>query len=446
MIEIFALGGYNEVGKNMTLVRVDGEAVILDMGLHMESYINYADSREDVTGISTNALIQNNIVPDFSKILQFKKEVKAIIPTHAHLDHLGAVPFLAKQFDAPVIATPFTVEVLNSILEDDKFQFSNPVKILNINSTLKLTKNLSVEFINSTHSTPQTVMVALHTKYGVILYANDFKFDEFPTFGMKTNIEKLREFGQEHNVLALIVDSTYANYERKTPSESVAREMLRDVMLGTDTKGRCIIATTFSSHIARLKSIIEFGKQMNRKIVLLGRSLNRYVTAAENINLVDFSKDIKMVKYGHQIRRELKAIEDDGKEKYLLVVTGHQGEPESTLSKIATGKIKFSLAKEDFVIFSCTTIPTPVNFENRKILEEHLHHFKLRIFKDIHVSGHASREDLRDMINLVEPRHIIPAHGDIKMRTGLFQLAGEMGYDTERFVHLLRDGQKVVLK
>ncbi len=445
MIEIYTLGGYNEVGKNMTLVRVDGESVIMDMGLHLESYINFTESREDITQTNTKTLIKRNIVPDFSKISQFTGEVKAIIPTHAHLDHLGAVPFLAKNFDAPVVCTPFTVEVLKTLINDDEIEFKNPIKTLNINSNLKLTPNLSIEFINSTHSTPQTVMVALHTKYGVILYANDFKFDKFPTFGIKTNTDALREFGKRHNVLCLIVDSTYANAERKTPSESVAREMLMDVMLGTDTKGKCIIATTFSSHIARLKSIVEFGKKMNRKIVFMGRSLSKYVRAAENINLINFSKDVTIMRYSNQIKRELKRIEKD-KDKYLLVVTGHQGEPGSTLSKIASGEYPFRLSPEDFIIFSCTTIPTAINQENRAILEEKLHRHKVRIFKDIHVSGHASREDLRDLINLVEPNHIIPAHGDIKMRSGLFQLADEMGYETERFVHLVSNGGRVVLR
>ncbi len=288
-------------------------------------------------------------------------------------------------------------------------------------------------------------MVALHTKYGVILYANDFKFDEFPTFGMKTNMEALRKFGKEHNVLALIVDSTYANYERKTPSESVAKEMLRDVMLGTDNKDRLIIVTTFSSHIARLKSIIEFGKQLGRKIVFLGRSLHKYSSAAERINIVDFSKDVHMIKYSNKIKKELQRIEEDGREKYLLVVTGHQGEPRSTLSKIASGEIDFRLSEDDCIIFSCRTIPTPVNKENRKIMEQKLHKSGVRIFKDIHVSGHASREDLRDLLSLVTPEHIIPAHGELSMRTGLVELAAQMGYDVETKVHLSENGSKIVL-
>ncbi len=446
MIEIYAIGGYNEIGKNMTVVRIDDEAIILDMGLNMESYISFTDSREDISEVPANVLIKNNIVPDFSKIKHLKGIIKAIIPTHAHLDHLGAVPHIAKNFDCPVIATPFTVEVLKSILADDNFDFTNEVKVLNINSKIKLTKEITIEFINATHSTPQTVMVAIHTKYGVIMYANDFKFDEFPTFGLKTNIEKLRKFGKNHDVIALIVDSTYATAERKTPSESVAKEMLRDVMLGTDTKGRCVIATTFSSHIARLKSIIEFGKVMNRKIVLLGRSLNKYVTAAENINLVNFTKDVEIVKYGKQIKRKLRDIEQDGKDKYLLIMTGHQGEPGSTLSKIATGKFPFKLDSEDIIIFSCRTIPSPVNIENREILENHLREYKLRMFKDIHVSGHASREDLRDLFTLVEPVHIIPAHGNITMRTAMYNLADELGYNTKENVHLLSDGDHITLE
>jgi len=445
MIEIYTLGGYNEVGKNMTVVRVDGEAVIFDMGLQLENYIRFTEEVEDVHFVSTKMLTSNHVVPDITPIEKIKKEVLAIVPTHAHLDHVGAVPFLAKKFNnVPIICTPFTAEVLKTILYDDKIDFKNPIKTMNINSKVMLSKNLELEFINSTHSTPQTVMAALHTKYGTIIYANDFKFDEFPTFGLKSNIEKLREFGEKYDVLALIVDSTYANIASKTPSESVAKQMLKDVMLGTDNSGKGVIVTTFSSHIARLKSIIEFGKQMNRKIYFCGRSLAKYVQAAENINLVNFSDDVTIFKYRKQVKKALKDVEE-AREKYLLVVTGHQGEPGSTLRNIAEGKLDFRFEKGDHIIFSCKTIPTQTNIENRKSLENALRKYNVRIFTDIHVSGHASREDLRDLINLVTPKHIIPAHGSVQMRTGLAELAGDMGYNIKKNVHLVFDGAKITI-
>ncbi|MFH1849860.1 MAG: RNase J family beta-CASP ribonuclease [archaeon] len=443
MIEIRAVGGYNEVGKNMTAVRVDDDVVVLDMGLFLDSYIRCTQD-EDAVNISPSELIKAGAVPDVSQIDDWKSKVKAIIPTHAHLDHVGAIPFLANGYKAEILGTPYTTEVLKTILRDEKIKFKNPIKTLSPNSVYQVSKGLKVEFINVTHSTPQTVMVALHTKYGTIIYANDFKFDRHPVLGTKPNFKRLKQIG-EKGVLALIVDSTYANDARKTPSETVAREMLRDVMLGTNSKGKAVIVTTFSSHLARLKSIIEFGRTLDRKIIFLGRSLSKYVEAGENIGLIKFSGEVKLVKYKKQIKRELKTVMEKGKDKYLLVVTGHQGEPDSTLSRMVDEKMNFRFTSEDHVIFSCTVIPTPLNRANREYLENSLRQYGVRIFKDIHVSGHAAREDLRDLINLVKPKHVIPAHGEPRMTEGLYDLAREMGYSNGH-VHHMRNGRKLILE
>ena len=440
MIKIQTIGGYNEVGKNMTLVEVDDESVILDMGLHMEKYIAYTEDRENISDVEVDTLIKEDIVPNINGI--DRNKVLAIIPTHAHLDHVGGVPFLAHEFEAPIIGTPFTIEVLKSILADNNQMIPNPTKILEVHGKYKLSKNIEIEFINSTHSTPETVMVALHTPYGTVVYANDFKFDEFPTLGEKTDIEKLRQFGNKHNVRALIVDSTYSNSEGKTPSESVARQMLKDVMLGTDTKYRAILVTTFASHIARLKSIVEFGKELNRKIVFMGRSLSKYVIAAQNVGIIDWTEDVKLVRYGKQMKQELRRITNEGKEKYLVVVTGHQGEPGSVLSRIASKELDFPLEDDDTIIFSCCIIPNKINQENRAILESKLKKFEPRIYKDIHASGHASKEDLRDLITLVQPEHIIPAHGTKNMRAGMLILGEELEYSKEK-VHLLENGDSL---
>jgi len=243
----------------------------------------------------------------------------------------------------------------------------------------------------------------------------------------------------------LIVDCTRARQSVKTPSERVAREMLRDVMLGTNYKERAVIVTTFSSHIARLSSIIEFGKKMQRKIVFLGRSLAKYAYAAENVGIVKFSSDVEIVKYSSKIGRRLKQIEKEGSEKYLLVVTGHQGEPKSTLSKIANNELKFKLRPEDHIIFSCTVIPSAVNVKNRERLEKTLKGHGVRIFKDIHTSGHASREDLRDLMNSLRPANVIPAHGDEEMRLAFADLAYEKGYKKGKDIHLMKNGDVVKL-
>ena len=442
MIEIYAVGGYNEVGKNCTAIDVDGEVLIIDLGINLESYIKLTED-EDIIKISADKLMDVGAVPNISVLDKVKDNVKAIVIGHAHLDHLGAVPYIADKFNAPIICTPYTAEVLKSILKEDRIKMNNEIKTLNLNSSYKASDNLKIELIHITHSVPQAALVAIHTKYGIILYANDFKLDLHPTLGKKPDFGRLEEIGNK-GVIALIVESTYANDARKMRSERVAKEMLKDVLLGVNNKDNVIIVTTFSSHIARLKSIIEFGKKLNRKIIFLGRSLSKYVVAAENIGIVNFSKDVKIVKYSSQIERMLKKVDKDRK-KYLLVVTGHQGETKSVLYKIAKGEFKFKLYHEDSVIFSCRTIPTPTNIENREALENELKQTGVRIFKDIHQSGHAAREDLRDFINFVKPKNIIPSHGSKDMKNALAELAGEMGYKVGENVFLVRDGQKIAL-
>jgi len=439
-IEIASVGGYNEVGKNMTAVRVGSEVVIIDLGIHLENYIRLTED-EDITKLPTRDLISAGAIPDITPINDWVPKVKAITATHAHLDHIGAIPFLAQKFNAPVIASPFSIEVLRSILKDEKISIKNKLVELETNGSKKITQNIKIEFINTTHSTPHTVMIALHTKQGIILYANDFKFDNYPTLGNKPNLKRLGELGKEGAVHSLIVDSTYAWDWRKMPSESVAKDMLRDVMLGTDSTGKAIIVTTFSSHIARLKSIVEFGKQLNRKIVFMGRSLSKYCEAAKKAGIIDLSKDVEIVKFAKKIKKRLKEIAKE-RDKYILVMTGHQGEPKAALSRIIDGAFPFSFEPEDHVIFSCTVIPTETNQNNRNRMEQRLKSYGVRIFKDIHVSGHAAREDLRDLINLVKPKNIIPAHGNFKMTTALVDLAQDMGYKNEN-IHLIQNGERL---
>ncbi|MBS3126252.1 RNase J family beta-CASP ribonuclease [Candidatus Woesearchaeota archaeon] len=441
MIEVCTVGGYNEVGKNMTAVKVDDEVVILDMGLHLDTYIRYTED-EDIHDVTASALAKVGAVPNDMVIEDWRAKVKAIIPTHAHLDHVGALIFLSNKYKAPILCTPFTAEVIKAISADEKIRLRNPIKKLNVNSTYHISKHITVEFINITHSTPHTVMVALHTPEGTVLYANDFKFDNHPVIGNKPNYKRLEEIGKK-GLHTLIVDCTRAKEDVKTPSEMVAKEMLKDVMLGTENRDKIIIVTTFSSHLARLKSIIEFGKHLRRKIIFLGRSLAKYVEAGERAGVIQFSKQIEMVRYSNKIQKRLKQIKDEDRHKYLLVITGHQGEPKATLSKIARKEIPFPLYPEDHIIFSCNIIPSPVNIENRARLEEELHRYKVRIFKGIHVSGHAAREDLRDLLNLVKPQHIIPAHGDKSMHKAFAELAVEKGYVVGKTVHLMSNGDRV---
>lgn len=444
MIEICAVGGYSEVGKNMTAIKVDDEVIICDMGFFLPEIIKLQDEEVVKEDFTRNKLINLGAVPNDKIIDKWKDKVKAIVLTHCHLDHIGAIPYMAEEYKAPIYGTPYTIEVLKQILKDEKTKIKNKLKTLNSNATLKVTENITIEFINMTHSTPQTVMIAIHTKYGAVIYANDFKFDNHPVVGKKPNYKRLEEIG-EKGVIALIADALYSDANKKTPSEKVAKELLKDVLLGTNNQGHLVIVTTFASQIARLKSIIEFGKKMKRRIVFLGRSLNKYVTAAEKINLVNFTKDIELIGIGSRIRKKLKEIQKNP-EKYLIVCTGNQGEPRAVLTRLALSELPFNFMPGDHVVFSCRTIPAPINIANRSLLEEKLKEKRVRIFKDIHTSGHAAREDHRDLIILTKPKNIIPAHGDISKLTPMAELAGELGYQLGKDVHILRDGQIIELK
>ncbi len=436
-IKVCAVGGYNEVGKNMTAVKIDNEVIILDMGFYLPKIVSFEEEGGHRKNLTSKDLIDIGAVPNDTVISSWHDKVKAIIVSHCHLDHLGAVPYLANKYNCPIIATPYTIEVLRGMLKDDDMVLKNQIKSLNANSSLKISENIEIEFLHVNHSTLQTVIVVIHTKEGDIVYANDFKFDNSPVIGQTSNYEKLKKL----NTLALISDSLYADTEGKTPSEKVARELLREVMLGTNNERNTIIVTTFSSHIARLKSAIEFGEKLNRKIVFLGRSLAKYTYAAEKLNLINFSKDVEICTYANQIRRKLSHIEKQGRDDYLIICTGNQGEPKAVLTKILNNILPFRFLPEDQVIFSCRTIPVEINIKNRALVESKLKSKKVRIFKDVHTSGHCSREDLRDLINLTHPKHIIPTHGDTKKLSYLSDLAVEMGYKEGKNVHVMHNGQ-----
>ena len=295
-MKIHAVGGYNEVGKNMTVLEIGDDAVMFDQGLFLPPIVELEDAQR--ISYKEKDLRRIKAIPDDSSIKNIQNKVRAILVSHAHLDHVGAVPYMAQNYNAEVAGTPYTMEILKSLADDQKVQLKNPLRTVTPNSSFiikgKNGKEYEVEFLNVTHSTLQAALIAVHTEKGVVLYANDFKFDNTPIVGKAPNYERLKELAKE-GVIALVVESLYANTERKTPSEKIARGLLEDVLLTTSNENSGIIVTTFSSHIARLKSIVDCGKMLNREIIFLGRSLNRYVGAASRLNLAPFMKDITLV-------------------------------------------------------------------------------------------------------------------------------------------------------
>lgn len=438
---LHAVGGYDEVGRNMSCLEIENEAIILDMGIYLDRYIPLQDN---IDILSPQQLIQEDAIPNDTTISHLRKKVKAIVISHAHLDHIGAIPWLASHYNCPIFSTPYTIELLKKMSKERSFELKNKLVAITPNSNYKISKKIEIGFIHTTHSIIQASMITISFPQGNILYSLDYKFDNHPIIGKKANKRALRKLGNE-DTIALIIDSTNAEQQKKTFSESVAKEMLKDVLLGMETEGHGIMITTFSSHVARLKSIFDIGKSIGRNIVFVGKSLYDHITIAETLDFINFSEHSEIIKSVPRAKKRMKELQRKRGE-YVIVATGGQGEPNAALTKMVNEDNPFTIQPEDFVIFACGVIPTPTIQANRKVLEHKLHNKKARIFKDIHVSGHASREDIRDLIKIVSPHTIIPAHGDMQKLASVATLASEMGYSLGKDTHILQNGQHVSLE
>jgi ribonuclease J len=454
MIEIITIGGYNEVGKNQTAIKLgkNGEDVlILDSGLFLPAVIEMQEA-ENFSHDKVNDKLMREIgaIPDDSILdkMGLRNKVRAMLIGHAHLDHVGAVQWQSKRYPkADVVGTPFTIEVLKQLLSDNDTRIPNKMKIVNPNSKYTVKgKNTTyeVEFLNMTHSTPQTALMVIHTREGAIVYSNDYKLDNHPILGDGPNykaMERLRKSG----VKVLIIDSLYSSAEQKTPSEKVARDLLEEVLLTINNKKNGIIVTTFSSHIARLKSIVEFATKLNREVLFVGRSLRKYTQASINAKICTFKNKIKMASYKNQVESFLRKATRD-KQKYLVVCTGHQGEPGSILDRIARQKLPYKFNKGDHVVFSSKTIPVPINISNKNQMDKRLKKESVRIFDNVHVSGHGGREDARDLIELLQPEHLIPSHGEMQKLIPMMELGKELGYKVGKTCHLMENGKSLKLR
>ena len=448
-MEICTVGGFEEVGKNMTAIKVGEDVFIFDAGIFLPPIIEIQETESQKQFEIYNeqklrkiGALPNDLVLDK---LGWRDKVRAIVIGHAHLDHTGAVPHIAYRYpQASIIGTPFTMAFLNALAEDDKIQLKNEQKIMKGNSSMQIkgkSQEYTLEFIHATHSTIQCVLCALHTREGIFFYALDFKFDNYPVMGPVTNYKRLKEIGQK-GVKALVVEALYSGSERRTPSERIARDMVEDAFTRIKKTNSALFITTFSSHIPRLKSIVEFGKKTNRKIVFLGRSLNKYVMCAIKVNECPFKKDIMLLKYRRQADSFLKKIEKE-RGKYLVVCTGHQAEPGSMLDRIVNDETPFRLKDADNVIFSSSIIPITANINARDRMDKKLMRKGVRIQTDVHVSGHAGREDLRDLIEMLKPKHVVPAHGTLQQETPLIELAKELGYKFGETSHLSSNGKVI---
>ncbi|MCD1293886.1 ribonuclease J [Methanocella sp. CWC-04] len=442
-VGIIAVGGYEEVGRNMTAIRVGKEIVIMDMGIRLDRIQIHEET--EIEKMHSLDLIQMGAIPDDKIMNNVDGNVVGIVCSHGHLDHIGAVPKLAHRYNAPIIGTPFTAELIKQEIESErKFEVANKVHPVQCGEFFELSRNISVELIRVQHSIIDCAFAALHTPYGIILYACDFKIDRTPIIGEMPDFKRLKQIGKE-GVLAMITESTNVDKSGKTPSEKIARDLVWDTLLGTEETENGVLVTTFSSHIARLKSIIDAAEKMDRIPVLLGNSMERYFGTALKMGYVKKPDNLRIFGYRKSINKEFKRIIDDGKEKYLPIVTGHQGEPDAILGRVASGETDYKLECGDKIIFSANVIPNRLNEANRYSLETKLKMRGARIYDNVHVSGHAFREDHWELLRMVKPEHVIPAHGSLDMHAAYTQMAEDTGYEFGETVHILRNGQELSL-
>lgn len=442
-VEVIAVGGYEEVGKNMSAVKVGEDVVIFDMGIHLDRVHIHEDT--DMARMHSLDLIERGIIPDDTLMKEVDGKVRAIVFTHGHLDHIGAVGKLAHRYEAPIIGTPYTMGLIERTIKSErKFKVNNPLEILNPGEKIQVSPDITLEFVRTTHSIPQTVNAALHTSEGIIVYANDFKFDNHQMISKPPDYHRLKELGRK-GVLALIVETTRMTEMKqvRTYSEKMARIALQDVMEQTLHEKEGMLVTTFSSHIERIQAICNIAQKSDRQLLLLGRSMERFAGIAESMGLLKLPPTASIYGSPKAVNRALTRAEEKRKD-YLLVTTGHQGEPDALLPRIASGRTNFRVRRGDNVIISAPIIPVPMNIANRNVMERRLKSSGARIFPNLHVSGHAGREDHRDYIRMLDPVNIIPSHGDLEMLAAYTELAEEEGYKMGNNIHLLRNGQAQV--
>jgi ribonuclease J len=446
-IEIATIGGYEEVGRQMTAVRAGDDIVVFDMGLNLSKVLIHDNIRtEEMRSLD---LIDMGAIPDDRVMSELDGEVQAIVPTHGHLDHIGAISKLAHRYDAPIVATPFTRELVDEEVHDEsEYVVNNDLISMEAGESMQIGERCELEFVNVTHSIIDAINPVLHTPEGSVVYGLDKRVDHTPVIGDPIDMKRFREIGREDGgVLCYIEDCTNANRKGRTPSEAVARRQLKDVMHSIEDWDGGIVATTFSSHIARVKSIVEFAQDIGREPVLLGRSMEQYSGTAARLDGLDigFPDDLGM--YGHRksVDRAFKRIMNEGKEKFLPVVTGHQGEPRAMLTRMGRGETPFELTDGDKVIFSARVIPEPTNEGQRYQSEKLLGMQGARIYDDVHVSGHLRQEGHYQMLDALQPQHVIPAHQDMKGFSGYVDLAGNKGYDLGRDLHVTSNGNTIQL-
>jgi ribonuclease J len=409
MLRILPLGGLGEIGKNMSLVEVDGRMLMIDAGVRFPT--------PDMHGVDL-------VLPDFSYVLERADALEAIVVTHGHEDHLGGLPWLLRELGRseppPVYGRRLTMAMARSKLDEHRLE---NVATTAIDPGERVEAGpFAIELIHLTHSIPDAAGVLVDTAAGNVLFTGDYRFDQSPVDGRPADFERLTRLGNE-GLLLLCGDSTNADRDGVAPSESAVGPALLEVLARCE--GR-VVVTSFASNIHRVAQVIAAADRLGRKVALVGRTMVKNVKIARSLGHVSYP-DGALVSLG-----ELERLDDD---EVVIISTGSQGEPLSALRRMAYGEHRrVSLERGDTVVFSATPVPGNERAVNETI--DRLYYLGCEVVTardaPVHTSGHGHREELKLMLNLTRPRYLMPVHGDHKRLRLHARLAAEVGIGPER--------------
>lgn len=406
-VQIIPLGGLGEIGKNMTAFRYGDDMILIDAGLMFPE--------DDMLGIDL-------VIPDISYLIENQDKLKGIFLTHGHEDHIGALPYVMKQIDCPVYGTALTLGILEGRLKENGVSSEN---CCIIKPGDKITAGaFKLDFIRVNHSIPDAIAIAINTPIGTIIHTGDFKIDHTPVDGQVTEFNKFAEYG-DRGVLALLADSTNAERPGFTPSEKMVGKTFDDEF--RYAKNRIIVAT-FSSNVHRIQQVIDAALKYDRKVAVIGRSM---------VNVVNIAKELGYLKAPEGEIIDIDETHNYTPDKIVIITTGSQGEPMSALTRMAMNDHKkVDIMPGDTVIISATPIPGNEKLVSRTI--DHLYKLGADVIYEksngVHVSGHASQEEIKLMHNLVRPKFFIPVHGEFRHLIKHANLAQSLGMPKENIV------------
>lgn len=412
-LQIIPLGGLGEIGKNMTVIRVDDEILIVDAGLMFPD--------ESMLGVDL-------VIPDITYLIENKDKIKAIVLTHGHEDHIGGLPYVLKRINVPVYGTRLTLGILEGRLKENGVDSGNLHSVMQ--GDIINVGCFSVGFIRVNHSIPDAVALSIKTPVGMIVHTGDFKFDYTPVDGKMTDFRRLSDLGNK-GVLVMLADSTNSEREGHTPSESTVGAAFDKAF--HKARGRIIVAT-FSSNVQRIQQVIDTAVRYKRHVAVLGRSM---------VNVVGISLDLGYLTAPKGTIIDIDEIHRYRMEQVVIVTTGSQGEPMSALTRMSVSDHrKVGIVPGDTVIISATPIPG-----NEKLVSKTIDNL-MKLGADviygrnqgIHVSGHGSREELKLMNNLVRPKFFVPVHGEYHHLIQHARLARELGMAKEN-IFISENGQ-----